>query len=326
MIEEVAENIYRIEVRMPGNPLKALNSYFIRGDEQDLLIDIGFKLPECREDLKEGLKKLNSHQQRRNILLTHLHSDHSGLADEFVGDDCHIYMNQVDLSYQEDLCNGDFYSGMVEQYIQAGYPENLARQHKEKNPAARGSMKKVDARFVGLKEGGRLTVGKYTLELIATPGHTPGNSMFWIEDKKIMFTGDNILFDITPNIVSLYEVTDSLGSYLKSLDKSKKYSVDYAFPGHRKPGDYKKRIDEIKEHHLRRIEESLKIVNEYPGSDAYAITAQMKWKIHAKNWDDFPDAQKWFAFGECLAHLDYLRLRGKVIRTNRDDKWVYYPA
>ena len=110
------------------------------------------------------------------------------------------------------------------------------------------------------------------------------------------------------------------------LDKSKKYSVDYAFPGHRKPGDYKKRIDEIKEHHLRRIEESLKIVNEYPGSDAYAITAQMKWKIHAKNWDDFPDAQKWFAFGECLAHLDYLRLRGKVIRTNRDDKWVYYPA
>ena len=93
MIEEVAENIYRIEVRMPGNPLKALNSYFIRGDEQDLLIDTGFKLPECREDLKEGLKKLNSHQQRRNILLTHLHSDHSGLADEFVGDDCHIYMN-----------------------------------------------------------------------------------------------------------------------------------------------------------------------------------------------------------------------------------------
>ena len=51
MIEEVAENIYRIEVRMPGNPLKALNSYFIRGDEQDLLIDTGFKLPECREDL-----------------------------------------------------------------------------------------------------------------------------------------------------------------------------------------------------------------------------------------------------------------------------------
>ena len=169
---------------------------------------------------------MNYDNQRRNILLTHLHSDHSGLADEFVGDDCHIYMNQVDLSYQEDLCNGDFYSGMVEQYIQAGYPENLARQHKEKNPAARGSMKKVDARFVGLQEGGRLTVGKYTLELIATPGHTPGNSMFWIEDKKIMFTGDNILFDITPNIVSLYEVTDSLGSYLKSLDKSKKYSVD----------------------------------------------------------------------------------------------------
>ena len=51
MIEEVAENIYRIEVRMPGFSVKSLNSYFFRGDDQDLLIVSGFILPECREDL-----------------------------------------------------------------------------------------------------------------------------------------------------------------------------------------------------------------------------------------------------------------------------------
>lgn len=32
MIEEVAKNIYRIGVVLPGNPLKELNSYFIRGE------------------------------------------------------------------------------------------------------------------------------------------------------------------------------------------------------------------------------------------------------------------------------------------------------
>ena len=30
-------------------------------------------------------------------------------------------------------------------------------------------------------------------------------------------------------------------------------------------------------------------------------------------WEEFPLAQKFFAVGETVAHLDYLRLRGKVV-------------
>ena len=30
--------------------------------------------------------------------------------------------------------------------------------------------------------------------------------------------------------------------------------------------------------------------------------------------EEFPLAQKFFAVGETVAHLDYLRLRGKVVR------------
>ena len=38
----------------------------------------------------------------------------------------------------------------------------------------------------------------------------------------------------------------------------------------------------------------------------------MTWRIRAKNWEDFPIPQKWFAVGECLSHLDLLRLEGQV--------------
>ncbi|MFQ8841384.1 MAG: hypothetical protein ACLR8P_11160 [Clostridium fessum] len=31
----------------------------------------------------------------------------------------------------------------------------------------------------------------------------------------------------------------------------------------------------------------------------------------AASWEEFPPSQKWFAVGECMAHLDYLRLRGR---------------
>ena len=30
MVDEVAKNVFRIDVELPGNPLRATNSYFIR--------------------------------------------------------------------------------------------------------------------------------------------------------------------------------------------------------------------------------------------------------------------------------------------------------
>jgi hypothetical protein len=46
----------------------------------------------------------------------------------------------------------------------------------------------------------------------------------------------------------------------------------------------------------------------------------MKWRIRAKNWEEFPVTQKWFAVGEAMAHLDHLiagahierRIKGKI--------------
>ena len=117
MVKEMAKNIYRIEVPMPDNPLRILNSYFIRGEEREILIDTGFQLPECREALAAGLAELGSEQDRRDILLTHLHSDHSGLAAEFVGEKRHIYMNATDLDYQRGICEGDIYPRRHEYYL-----------------------------------------------------------------------------------------------------------------------------------------------------------------------------------------------------------------
>jgi hypothetical protein len=40
----------------------------------------------------------------------------------------------------------------------------------------------------------------------------------------------------------------------------------------------------------------------------------MRWKIRATDWNDFPASQKIFAVGECMAHLNYLHLRGRIKR------------
>ena len=82
MYTHIEDNIYTIPVPLPGNPLKCLNSYVIKDGKRSLVIDTGFRMPECREALTTGLAELGIDMNKADIFLTHLHSDHTGLAPE----------------------------------------------------------------------------------------------------------------------------------------------------------------------------------------------------------------------------------------------------
>ena len=145
-----------------------------------------------------------------------------------------------------------------------------------------------------------------------------------------MLLGDHVLFDITPNITDWWDVPDSLGDYLRSLDKLAAYSVTMPLPGHRESGDMKLRICQLKEHHKKRLADCLRIVRELQHDPVkkpclYDITGCMKWKIHCDGWDDFPPAQRWFALGECFAHLDHLKQEG-LVREVCGEHGVHYEA
>ena len=94
-------------------------------------------------------------------------------------------------------------------------------------------------------------------------------------------------------------------------------------PGHRKSGNYRERIEELFVHHEARINEAFDIVKKYPGMNAHDIAGKMTWKIRTDSWETFPVVQKWFAVGECLSHLDYLRLRGMVRKERKGEIWIY---
>ena len=68
MVKQITEDIYSIGVPLSGNPLKELNSYWIRGTQRDLLIDTGFRCRECEDALREGLKELGSGSSRLDII------------------------------------------------------------------------------------------------------------------------------------------------------------------------------------------------------------------------------------------------------------------
>ena len=325
MITQVAERIYRIPVPLPGNPLKNLNSYLIRGP-RNLLVDTGFRQPECRQALLAGLAELEVDMAETDIFLTHLHSDHTGLAPELLTPTSRLFIGAVDrrrlvVSDEEEFAAR--WERSNDMYRAEGFPSELLLDLNRDNPARALSPPLCD-RYEAVHDGDRFPCGGYTFHALDTPGHTPGHMVLWEPEAGILLLGDHVLFDITPNIVQWLDFPGSLRRYLRSLERVRGLPVKLPLPAHRTVHmELRDRIDEITAHHRRRCAEALSVLAAHPDLTAYELTGRMTWDIRCKNWDDFPTPQKWFATGEALAHLEYLIEEGQVHRWKDGDLWRY---
>ena len=326
MIEQVLPHIYHIHVPLPRNPLRELNSYLIKGDGRNLLIDTGFRQVACQKALLAALQELGVRREDTDVLLTHRHSDHAGLADVFSGDDRTIYVGEIEReSFQQPLRN-QLRKAHDDRLLAEGLPTDVFTSQEYRNPAHYTAIPDSVYKYTDLADGDVLEIAGYRLKAILTPGHTPGHMCFWMEEQGAMFLGDHVLFDITPNITAWTELPDALGTYLESLKAIRSYDVEISLPGHRATGNFKQRVDELLLHHEQRLDETRRIVREHPGLTAHDIAGKMTWHIRCSSWEDFPPGQKWFAVGECLSHLDRLKILGEIRSEVRDGLVYYFPA
>jgi len=325
MVEEVLPHLYRIEVPLPRNPLKVLNSYLIKDRDRNLLIDTGFNQEECRRAMTSALEELDVDMNRTDLFITHLHSDHLGQAGILSKPGSRIYFNEKEadiISEGHEKFVAQWYQQLHDAYSTNGFPEDELDKAMAKHPGRRYEAKeKID--FTRVREGDIITAGDYSFRCIDTPGHSPGHMCLYEADKKIFVSGDHILFDITPNIAYWSVMKDPLKDYLASLDKVFPLEAEVVLPGHRSIlKDHRQRIRELKEHHRARAEEAMTALAEGE-RNAYQVAPHITWDIRYRSWDAFPAAQKWFAFGETLAHLIYLEGLGKVHRVYRDGMTLF---
>ena len=317
-------DIYNLYIPLPENPLKNLNCYVIKTAERSLIIDTGFNRPECLAAMQEGIKELGLKPETTDIFITHLHSDHTGLVSLLINDKTAVYMSAIDHEYLEASIIGNRWAEFEQYYISEGFPESEIAALRITNPArAFEPAGFFDA--VRLNDGDKINVGRYEFTCILTPGHTPGHMCLYYEKEGLMFLGDHVLFDITPNICWWKDFDNSLLTYLNSLKKIRAYNIKTALPAHRtKSMDVYERIDQILAHHDARLNDTLSVIRAKEGMHAYDIAGYMKWSMRGKSWDEFPMHQKWFAVGETIAHLDYLLAEGKIRREEKDGIKYYY--
>lgn len=325
MIEEALPEIYRIEVPLPGSPLQNVNSYVLKGKERNLIIDTGMNKKECRDVMDAALKELRVDLNITDIFVTHFHVDHLGLAFYLASENSKIYFNGPDALAFSGIIG--FWERAVGFVSDNGFPEDELGEALKQLQGWSFSLDDTK-KFTILKEADSLQVGNYRLECLETPGHSYGSMCLYEPHKKILFSGDHILGDITPNISLLTDpvsnlLRDPLGIYLESLDKVSALDVELVLPGHRSIfQNCRERIRELKHHHRQREMEIRSILNERP-NNAYSIASGMSWGM-GSSWNKSPPMQKWFAIAEVLAHLEYMKGKGLVSCSKDGGRLLYY--
>jgi len=190
--EKITDRITRIR------DICGVFEYLVEGDESACLIDTG----DGFGNIKEYVDSLT--EKKYIVVLTHGHIDHAngaGLFDE-------VYMSSKDEVVYK------LHSSL--EMRQLRFSENEATKDipvEEYNPIRTKA-------FLPLVDKQEFDLGGVTLQVVATPGHTPGMSMILINEEKVILFGDGcgqqvLLFDDYSSTISEYLVSLN---YVKSLE------------------------------------------------------------------------------------------------------------
>lgn len=183
--------------------------YLLNGEERSLLIDTGLGI--C--NIYDEVKKLTD--KPITAIATHIHWDHIG-GHKYFSD---YYAHKAEL----DWLNGKFPLSIktIQEMVvdRCELPEGYDVKTYE---FFQGTPTKV------LQGGEVIDLGGRSVEVIHTPGHSPGHMCFYEADRGYLYTGDLIYKD---TLFAYYPSTDPK-AYLASLEIISALPAKRVFPAH----------------------------------------------------------------------------------------------
>jgi hydroxyacylglutathione hydrolase len=184
--------------------------YVIEGKDSALLVDTGLGAA----DLVACVKKITS--KPLIVVNTHGHPDHSGANYQFEK----VYLHQADMEAAKNYNTPEARAGSSRTMLGDNAP---AENEKYKGPI-------YETKLAGARDGYVFNLGGRSIQVMETPGHTPGGLCFLDMENKLLFSGDNnnsLVWLFLQNCKPLHE-------YLLTLEKQEKRLGEFTtlLPGH----------------------------------------------------------------------------------------------
>lgn len=312
MIEplEVAKGVYRLIVPLPWE-LDAVHVYLIDSQAGYVMVDCGLDTPESRTALMAGLDWLGINPAEiHDIIVTHIHPDHFGAAGTikaWSGGRLWLHRLELPLVAPRYLDVDRLLDEVHDWLVMHGTPADRVPI------LTRISMELIQ--FVApatpdvVLEGQELLqVGQLRLQVIWTPGHSPGHVCLYDPDRQLLFTGDQLVPGISANIGQHPQsLPDPLDDYLEALCTLRGLDVALVLPSHEgQLPDHRAEIDHLLAHHRDRLGKVLNILETEDASTGWDVAIALfgKRELHHER----------LALQETLAHLQALSCAGCVAK------------
>jgi len=319
---EVAPGIHRVVLPTRSGWLPHVNAYLIPGPDGVLLIDSGVGVPEGMAALSNGLDQLGYRVEDLSlIVITHAHPDHVGLA-RVLGEraQAEVRVHEAEVPFLDLTTLDDRRRRVRDWYRRHGLADEGPMDW-------RGHLMGVPSQASPLAGGDTITWGPLHLQVIWTPGHSPGLSCLYDAEHRVLISSDHVLEGITPHVGLHFDSPrDPLREYLESLGRVARLAVDLVLPGHGDPfRGLGRRVEEITGHHHERCAE-IRLLMTPKGSSAVDIARRLTWIGRADGWGHLDRANRGSALAETLAHLRLLERNGEVRAHEQDGLTLWSPA
>lgn len=317
---EVAPGVHRIPLPLPTDGLRAVNVYAVEDGDGLVLIDSGWAITEARDRLSKALAALGCGMgDVRRFLVTHVHRDHYTLAVALRRE----FGNRVSLGIGE-RSSLEITADPDRRPLAA----QIARLHRYgAGPLVERLLQATGEHDASvweppddwLEAPAEISLASRSLQAVPTPGHTRGHLVFADESGGLLFAGDHVLPHITPSIgLEPAPAQLPLGDYLDSLRLVRARPDARLLPAHGPvAGSVHDRVDELLEHHGRRLRATLGTLDAGAGS-AYESAGLLSWTRRGRRLDELDPFNQMLAVMETAAHLDLLVAQQQLCTAESD--------
>ncbi len=322
-----AAGIHRIALPTPFL-VGRVNCYLIE-DEPLTLVDTGPNSGKSLDELERALATLGHRVEDLGlIVLTHQHIDHLGLVEILArrsgADVAAFHMLAPYLrNFGASAAADDEFSTQV--MLRHGVPRDLVTALQGVGAAFRafGSSGSVTR---PLRDGDALTLRDRAFRVLHRPGHSPSDTVFFDEQRRILLAGDHLLAHISSNPLLSRPLRESppdgdrphaLVDYIASMRATRAMPVELVLGGHGAPiTDHAALIDERFRMHERRARKLLGLLEAGPAT-AFELATRM--------WGNVAVTQAMLTISEVIGHLDLLIADGTV-REDAGDEVTRFSA